>query len=172
MTSISSQSRVSGSATEQLLRLREPMQSSGVRKGPEEALHAMLEKSDLSAEDQASLKSELQAAFQSAFESGGRPDPAAMHKQVGEIFAKYGLDAEALASEAGLPAGGPPSGGMCGCGPKASGYDSSTTGTLLDLLNQGLESASSEDEDSDATTSAARISEFVYRSLMRFDELA
>lgn len=151
-------------------------QSSQSRQDP---LNSVLESSGLSDEDQTSLKSDLKSALDQVFSSGSfPPDPQQVQSAVKDVFSKYGLDADQLASKltpsgdsGGIPSGGFPGAGFPGGGmppgiggpPPSSGSsdDSSssdtssdstdTTQTLLDALKVFVSKLSVKNSTQDTT---------------------
>ncbi len=73
-----------------------------------ESLDSILESSGLSADDQASLKSDLKSALDDVFTSSSSfpPNPEDVQSAVKSVFSKYGLDAEQLSSKLAPPEGG------------------------------------------------------------------
>ncbi|MBI1346899.1 hypothetical protein GC163_11495 [bacterium] len=125
-------------------------QGNGLPPGLEKRLDAELASSGLTEDQQASLKSDLQAALQEQFDSGSAtpPDPESVKSAISGVLEKYGLDGDQLAQRLGPPPGPPPGGPPPGSGGN-SGYDDSSSTSLEETLQQLLEQWS--ETNSDAT---------------------
>jgi hypothetical protein len=145
----------------------------------QDPLSSVLASSGLSADDQASLKSDLKSALDKVFSSSSSfpPDAKDVQSAVKEVFSKYGLDADQLASKLdpsgdSKSAGGKMPGGRChGGGPppgmggpppsSGSSEDSSsssstsdssdTTETLLEALKQFISQLSQQNSSQNTT---------------------
>lgn len=130
-----------------------------VRQTQSESLDTILSSSGLSADQQASLKSDLQSALDDVFTTSSSfpPNPQDVKSAVDSVFSKYGLDAEQLSSKlspseeetGGLPGFGglPPAGG-----PPPAGWPGSDCGTS----SSDSSDSSSLNSSSDSTTSSTQ----------------
>jgi hypothetical protein len=118
-----------------------------------------LAEAGLSDEDLAALKTDIQAVFSSAFESGSF-DPSSIQSSVKDVFAKYGVDESKLHERlgppggfSGKPPGGKPPGGFSGLG-QFNGLSSSSltsfgldsTGSIDDKKSNGTKTDNSADD--------------------------
>ncbi len=151
--------------------------------GPAAKLDSALSQTNLSDEDRASLKTDLQSALSDVFSSGSfPPDPSKVEASVKSVFSKYGLDADSLspklkpAAGEGFPIGGLGGGGQGGLditkllgGQKSEGggstTDSSDENDLLKAIKQFLEKLSGNNSSQSAT-------DYLVTGLVGFDKSA
>lgn len=164
--------------------------------GQQQNLGDVLASEGLSSEEQASLESDLNDALSQLFSSSeGRPDQTAIQATIADVFEKYGINAEEVASRLGAAdgaqAGGAASGGARtggprgGGGPRAGGGpppggppedaassestdETDTDSTLQETLQELLDKLAASDD----TETTSKLSELLVSGLYGVDEFA
>jgi hypothetical protein len=157
--------------------------ASPLKGDPSAKLDSALSGTNLSDEDRAALKTNLQSALRDVFSSGSfPPDPSKVEASVKSVFSKYGLDADALSAKLkptggeGFPLGGFGGAGQGGLditqllgGEKSEGSgsktDSNEENDLLKAIKQFLDKLSSNNSSQSAT-------DYLVTGLVGFDKSA
>ena len=104
----------------------------GPAKKIEKELNSFLDSKGLSAEQQASIKSDLQESIQASLRSGGPPNPAKIQESIKGVFEKHGLDGAEFTSK--LPSIG--DGRPGGDGSVKNSAETDYLESLLEMLDE------------------------------------